>query len=93
MSIILTQLFAIFVALSSFLKFQVSGIIFLQPEELTVAFIFRVGLLVTNSLSRFFLIRKSFHFVFIPEGYFCWILNSGLIVLSFQHFKDVVPLP
>lgn len=56
MSIILIQLFAIFVALSSFLKFQVSGIIFLQPEELTVAFIFRVGLLVTNSLSQFFLI-------------------------------------
>lgn len=49
---------------------------------------FRVGQLVTNSLN--FLSSEKV-FIFILEGYFCWIVNPGLIVLFFQHCKDIVP--
>lgn len=47
---------------------------------------FSSGLLTTNSVIILF-VWKCLYFTFILERYFCWIYNSGLIVLFFKELS------
>lgn len=81
------HIFILFVVFCSFSLLQDSFLIICLFRELSLAIIFKVEMLVTNSLT--FFIWECFNFCLILKGYLYWIKEFWLIAFSFSDSKTL----